>query len=138
METRTKLVILIGIVAYIAVFNLWVYDQYIAPDMYLDMDFKITNGSKVEFNLDTDALHFGAAPAGGTAGRNFTVTNYKRTTQKITLVAEGNISKMLYLTENKFILEPGYDKTVRAIIHPDENATIGTYTGRLFFYFRDV
>ena len=45
---------------------------------------------------------------------------------------------MLYLTENKFILEPGYDKTVRAIIHPDENATIGTYTGRLFFYFRDV
>lgn len=138
MKNNEILKILFALLIIVSLFNFLIYKERTGPDMILGMHFSVVPKNHVGFSADTDSLYFGSAPIGGYSTRSFTIDNYGSISKRVIIVPKGELAEWAYLSENNVILPPNSNKTIEATIYPSENATLGNYTGKLYFYFRKV
>jgi hypothetical protein len=134
--SRAKLTIIIAvcIVAAAAVTALmWNYG--IAEVKDIPMSFYVENIGAM--NVDTDAVYFGSVPRGSSSLRDIHVQSDED--MLVTAVALGNISSVVTISENNFMVGPGTKKTLTlTATAPIDDPYITAYTGTLRLYFRRV
>ena len=110
---------------------LWEYS--IAEIREIPMTFYVEE--KAAFNTDTDAIYFGSAPRGSSAVRGIKVDADEE--MVVTALATGNISGILRISENSFIVGPGKSKEITLVVTaPEDDEYITTYAGTLKLVFR--
>lgn len=111
------------------------YTQVIKYVGYRNMDVKVDKF--VGLNVDSDAMHFGVVPPTGWADVKLVLTNTYRHKTQIIISLQGNISGMITLSDNNFILEPWENKTVKFTCTIPANAPLNaTYNGRARVVFK--
>lgn len=107
----------------------------IAEIKEVPMSFAVEN--LAAFNVDTDQVHFGSAPPGSSASRKIRVQSNEE--RMVTAVVVGNISSVVSISENDFIVGPGNSKLLELTASAPEDAKVVTvYTGTLRLIFRKV
>lgn len=104
--------------------SFYVYDTAVVP-------INVSVGNVIGFNLDRDALNMGTIPEGGSAERNFTITNDLGKTSRIKIVKLGEIKGWIFLSDNGFTLGPEEKKDILVEVRPPEDAERGKYKGYL-------
>lgn len=89
--------------------------------------------AEVQLNLDTDAIHLGGAPPGGSLQRSLNISFDQDA--NVDIVVEGNATPLVSVSDNQFLLPAKTKKeiTFRATI--PEGTPYGTYTGIVTFFF---
>ncbi|MBI2662566.1 hypothetical protein HYX11_03845 [Candidatus Woesearchaeota archaeon] len=104
----------------------------------LKMDLIIGNHTGI--NLDADALHFGTIKKGEvkTLTREVIVNNNYTYPKKVRLSIKGDLSEIIKISENNFILLQGENKTISitAIVNPERD--YGTYEWVLRAVFQEM
>ena len=87
------------------------------------------------FNTDTDAIYFGSAPRGSSGVRDIHLESDEEL--HVTAITLGNISSIVTISENDFMIGPDNPKTLRmAAKAPLDDPYITAYTGTLRLVFR--
>jgi len=86
----------------------------------------------IAFNLDSDALHFGAVRPGGSAQRGINITNDYDQELKIQIIVKGQMSNWLGTDSNSFTLSPKQTKTVDFNLVIPQGTSYGNYTGTVY------
>ena len=89
------------------------------------------------FNLDADALHFGAVSSPGRGIRGILIT-HDYPVAEVQVKTSGKIADWLYTNESLFILQPNITKEVKFEIRIPENVSEGDYYGTVWVFFRKV
>lgn len=99
------------------------------------MDLLVKEPRLVGFNLDTDAIHFGTAPPGGTGERAINVRNNEKPA-RVTVKTAGDLAPWLTVSESSFRLGPLENKSVTFYAKVPASARQGNYTGTatILFY----
>ena len=101
----------------------------------IPMSFAVENIAA--FNVGTDEVYFGSTTPGNTASRRIRVESSER--RMVTAVVLGNISSVVTISDNNFILEPGGSRQVELVAHAPEDAVpVTRYNGTLRLIFRRV
>lgn len=87
------------------------------------------------FNLDTDALYFGAIAPGGTGERALAISNQYDTERKVRILLSGELSHMVFPEEAEFIIPGKSDKSVMFRVLVPEEAKEGEYEGTITIMF---
>jgi len=85
-------------------------------------------------NTDTDAVYFGSVPRGMSSSRSIHIEADEEL--MVTAMAIGNISSVVTISDNNFILRNGEYKTLKLIANaPKDDKYITAYTGTLRLVF---
>ena len=88
-------------------------------------------------NTDTDAIYFGSAPRGSSGRRTIHIESDED--RMVTATALGNISAVVTISENNFLVGPGNRKTLELVATaPMDDPYITTYNGTLRLIFRRI
>lgn len=88
-------------------------------------------------NVDTDAVYFGSVPRGSSSSRDIHIQSDEDLF--VTAVAVGNISSVVTISENNFMVGPGTKKTLTlTATAPLDDPYITAYSGILRLIFRRV
>ena len=89
------------------------------------------------FNTGTDEIYFGSTPKGSSANRTIhIVSDYRR---KVRAIALGNISQVVTISQNDFIVEPGVRVDVELMATaPKDVEYVTRYSGTLRLLFLSV
>ena len=136
MKLKQLIILLISIILIcIGAVLIIYYTQIIKHVDYMDMD--VTTGSYIGFNLDPDAMHFGVLGPGRIAKRELVIENNFNKEVLIIIKIKGNISDMITISDNNFILNPGQNNTVTfACQIPQGTPDNTTYAGRIKTIFK--
>ena len=86
----------------------------------------------IGFSLEPSSLSFGMVPTGGNIGRRFlTLNNIQQDKAKILFVVYGNISPMVYFSDNDFYLPPEIVKDVGIMLETNKDTPVGDYSGEI-------
>jgi hypothetical protein len=115
--------------AYMLLFQLPVYDVIEFPmEVYVDRI--------VGINAETDVVHFGIVPPGGSSGRKMTVAGGDFRTL-VTFESSGDISPWVTVSENNIVLERGANATVMIDVYvPKDVVPLAYRNGTLRITFR--
>ena len=91
-------------------------------------------GSIVGIDINRTVLTFGVLPRGSDASRQVDIKNEQSSTIRISFEILGNISDMIYFSEENFLLEPDESRMVDAIIQIPANKQEGYYEGEIKIY----
>ncbi len=100
------------------------------------MDLKVAD--YVGFNLDPDAIHFGATSPGGVASRGVEIYHDYERPLKINIKISGKLGKWVSPSDNGFLLYPNITKEVKLKAYVPASASYGNYTGTLKVIFRKI
>ncbi len=95
-------------------------------------------GDKIAFNVDTDAIYLGRTYPGGGARRNVFIINSYDFPLIVSVKIKGNISTMMTISENDFIVKPGENKTLTYYAQTKDGMPLGIYKGETIIIFRRV
>ena len=106
----------------------------------IEMNMDMYIGKIVGFNVDTDAVHFGIVPAGGTSIRKIVLKAgpYK---SRVDFEYIGDISPFVYVSDNAVILQPNENRTVQIMAEVPEEMNVSKVlykNGTLRIIFRKV
>ena len=132
--TKTALIILIIAVLIIGAY--FIINAFYITEQIIRIPVDIRVSDAVGFNLDTDALHFGAMPEGSCATRFFNVSNNRDYQIRILLKKQGNTSAYVSLDRYDFKIPPKSATSVKAKACIPIGATKGNYTGSIAVHFR--
>jgi hypothetical protein len=124
----TLAVLVITIVS-MAGYNLY----YIVDTKSLKMQYEVTE--KMGFNLETEYLNLGKNYPGGGSRRDVSLANHHEFPVKVSIKINGNITPLVSLSENNFILEPSEEKKVTYYVSTERDAMEGVYTGNTVILF---
>jgi hypothetical protein len=115
--------------AFYFLFQAPVYDVIEYPmEVYVD--------NIVGVNVQTDVVHFGIVPPGGSSGRDMTVTAGDFPTI-VTFESTGDIAPWVSVSENGFRLSPLQNRTVTIDVNvPDDIVPLAYRSGTLRIIFR--
>jgi hypothetical protein len=117
------LVIIIGAFGTMAYY----YGFVVVEEYTLAVDIEVIDNQKVEFNLDTDALHYGGVHQGSTQTRFVNITNNYDHDVTVRLQPDGELKLLLSMDYPQFTLAPDDQRQVAiTLITPDK---LGEYTG---------
>jgi hypothetical protein len=102
----------------------------------IPMEIKVED--RLAFNLDPDALRFGATPPGSSAERGIEIKNYKLYPLKVEMYATGMLSDWLRSYENYFVVMPQESRNVTFTVDVPAEASFGSYTGTLLIEMKRV
>lgn len=87
------------------------------------------------FNLEKDSLNFGSLPPGACSARGVSVENNadQKTSIRITVKVEGEISKWVTLPAHDSSLKPGEKAKLDFSLCIPENTPYGSYSGNAYF-----
>lgn len=140
MKIRKKHAILsIIFILIIAIIITFSYIKYETNQKYtqiqkIPMDIKVAN--YIGFNLDKDAMHFGATFPGGGSKRNLSLINNDVYNKKVLVEYEGRLKDFVNVSENNFILKPNENKTLEFTVMIPQNTELGNYTGTIILTFK--
>jgi len=95
----------------------------------------VTIGDYLGFNTDIDKLYFGTFLAGGFSKRDFHIENYKCNKCLVVIKAYGPLAKILTISDNKFIMRYGENKTITALVNTPQDIPNGAYNATIKVYF---
>jgi len=95
----------------------------------------VTIGDYLGFNIDTDKLYFGTFFAGGSGKRDFQIENYKCDECLVVIKAYGPLAKYLKISDNKFVMKYGENRTVTALVNTPQDIPNGAYNATIKVYF---
>lgn len=127
--TTTVIVVVLLIVIVLVIFN------SLSADWKQEIDMYLTVANYTGFNVDPEALFFGAVPRGGTSRRTVTVENIYGTDLEVLVVAKGELAEWASFSKSNFVLGVGQNETVDITIAVPGNAAFGNYTGRAIILF---
>jgi hypothetical protein len=81
------------------------------------------------FNLDTDALYFGAIAPTGSGDRDLVLINDDSRDKSVRIFMEGELSSWVYPAKNNFILEGSSNMTLGFHVAVPKDASFGEYEG---------
>lgn len=102
----------------------------------IPMDVKVEN--RGAFNLDPDALHFGAAPPGSGSERFVEIKNMRPYAVKVEIYANGEMAGWLKTFDNFFRLEAGESRNVTLELAIPGSTPLGRYNGTLLIIVRKL
>ncbi|MEM4268076.1 MAG: hypothetical protein QXK37_04585 [Candidatus Woesearchaeota archaeon] len=127
--------LIIGFIVVSVLSTVWFYYGFVLLEVKrIPMDFKV--GRSVGINADTDVLHFGKTLPGGGSMRKILVTNPRNFDVEIKIVNTGNFSQWINISERRFSLGPGCNKTIYYDLTVPENALEGVYNGTSHIYIK--
>jgi uncharacterized membrane protein len=95
----------------------------------MGMHLKVANYTG--FNLDTDALYFGAIAPGGSGERDLIISNEHTSDRSVKVYLLGELSAWVRPSESAFILSGGENKSVKFHVDIPEGAEYGEYEGTI-------
>jgi len=97
-------------------------------------------GNYTSINLDTDAIHFGTVKKGkvNTLTREVVINNNDNVPKKVRLFVKGDLSGLIQISENNFILPPTENKTISITVIVNPERDYGTYEGMLRAVFQEI
>ena len=129
-----KISILIGIILILIIINLLIYflptkNKYETNELKMDLEI----GENFGVNLNRDAIHFGRIKKGSssTFSRDVFITNKANESKTYYLNLQGELARLVKLSENEFILSPKKTKTIKLSLTSDPILDYGNYTGVL-------
>lgn len=96
-----------------------------------EIGFDLEIGNEMGFNIDTDAIHFGRVPLGGSSKKQINLTNNKEFDVLIVVQKDSEINDWISIGENKFVLVPGENKEVSISIKIPLDAEYDKYEGKI-------
>ncbi len=102
----------------------------------IPMDIKVSN--YVGFNLDDDALHFGAVPIGGCGNRNISIEHKLDFPVDVVIEVIGDLEPWTLVEDGQFRLNPGEKGTVSFKVCPVNVEKDITYSGTARIIFKRV
>ncbi|MFH1456050.1 MAG: hypothetical protein ABIF40_03815 [archaeon] len=96
----------------------------------------LTVANYTGFNVDNDALYFGAITPAGIGTRMVNITNSNQISY-VNLKAKGKLKHWVVLPENNFVMMPNENKIVEVSISVPESAAYGEYEGKLQINFKN-
>jgi|GEM_PF-2544669 len=125
------LVVILFVAGMIAAALLWNYR--IAEVREIPMSFYVE--PVAGFNADTDEIYFGSAPRGNSGSRKIHIEADEELF--VTAISLGNISSVVSISDNNFVVGPGNKKTLELVATaPSDDPYITAYTGTLRLVFR--
>ncbi len=117
-----------------ALFSAHAYASYAIAEIR-DVPMDVAIQSIPGFNTDTDALHFGAINGGSYSHRNLKVES--KETMSVTALAIGNISSLVTVSENNFVVGPDNPKILEITVNAPEDVEYPSfYSGYMRLVFR--
>jgi len=102
-----------------------------------EFDMHLEVSDMVGFNVDTDALYFGAGPPGSVHLRDIRVWNDEDVTEIVKIKTEGELAKYVRIEESKFELTPNETRRITLTAIVPGNAQNGTkYAGKVIIQTR--
>jgi len=121
-----KILIIIASLSAVATLSAFWYLRFMPVYKVEDLGIDVYVYNKGGFNLDTDAIHFGIVPPGGSGERSMVIrANELRTI--IRMETYGDISGWVSVSENNFVLEPYENRTVLVRVAVPEDAKSPDY-----------
>ncbi len=104
----------------------------IKDSQIIEMDLYVKNSS-TGINLDTDAVHFGTLnPAEASrATREVTISHVHSRSCDVRIVSAGELSKWVSLSDDRFVLNEGANKSIQVTLNLPSDAEYGYYGGML-------
>ena len=90
------------------------------------------------FNLDTDALYFGAISPGGSGTRDLNMVNDRSGPRKVSVFLEGELAGWVQPSEGSFVIDGGGSKAVTFKVSVPPSAVTGEYSGTIRLVFTDI
>ena len=134
MSSRMLAVVLIVVcIAAGSAIAAFLWDYRIAEVKEIPMSFFVENIGGI--NVGTDALYFGSVPRGSSSSRKIHIEADEELV--VTAIALGNISSVVAISENNFMVVPGEKKTIELVATaPLDDPYITAYNGTLRLVFR--
>ena len=127
-EKKKKTIILVSAALVSILLSVFVLNYFFKPDQTTDYRMRLLVGDKPGMDADSDLITFGRLPPKGAAVRNINLKN-NGGQKEAEVMATGNISGWITVSENEFVLERGERKTLKVITRVPSNAEYGKYTG---------
>ena len=112
------------------------YNFYLLEKQEIRTDANFTNDYKIGFNLDSDAMHFGKMPSGGSSERFIVLKNNRNRSVGIRIYGQGEISKYMLVEENEFFLGPGESRKIRFAVMAPNTITTNGVDGKIIIEIR--
>ena len=127
------LVLPIAVIALLVIMFVIMPQRAILKQDSIEIDVKIIpDDASVGFNVDTDALHFGAFPAGYEIYRPIGVHNEMDKEVVVLMSFSGDLAGWMHIEEgNRMVLKPNTDKNATVYMTVPMDAEADTYTGQL-------
>ena len=131
---KNKILMLLLITAILSVILTYFFYQSAKIYSIKELKMDIIIGNYIGLNTDTDSIHFGTTLPGTSANREIVLNADKNIT--VNLKLSGNISSLVQIPENNFILSKNMQKSIKLTSVIPLNATRGVYTGilKITFY----
>lgn len=134
-KTKLLLIFLIFVFVLISVFLIY-YNNYVLLEVKsLPMSVEIVNYSVIGINLNSEGLFFDKLQNNGVGKRGVDIENKYTFPIIVSIKVEGNISKMITVSKNDFIISPGEKTSVLYYCNTGENE-LGIYSGKTTVVFR--
>lgn len=133
---RNKLFALLAFTAaLLIVITAFIYQSYNVKYV-LEQEIIMEVGIPSAFNVETDRINFGRVKPDSFATRFLNISHHDAYPLEVVVIAKGDISPYLSVSENFFILEPGQFKELKIRAMPKNDTVFGVYTGTLQVIFR--
>ncbi|MEM2131541.1 MAG: hypothetical protein QXR96_03385 [Candidatus Woesearchaeota archaeon] len=108
---------------------------YIVEVKVLPVSVEVIDYNTIGINLDTKGIYFDKVRQNSEARRGIFVENNNYFDLKVDIIVSGNISKMISVSENNFLLKQNEKKMIIFYCNTENNA-IGKYKGYAKFIFK--
>ncbi len=125
-------ILLILILIIVSSFIYIIYYNYIVLD-YKEVYADVSIGRSLGMSADNDALWFGIITPGSKSKKEVYISFPEKVIVKTK--CEGNISTLIEVNKNNFILEPNITETLEFTVSAPEDAEYGKYNGTVKIYF---
>ena len=106
------------------------YNFFIVQDViHYKMQYELVESTDIGVNVDTDAIYFGRSKVGGTSKRKVEISNNNDYPVIVSIKTKGNISSMVSVTINDFIMEPYEGRNITYYAKSTKETPLGEYTG---------
>jgi hypothetical protein len=108
--------------------------QYMTADKYEVVVKVVEEGGKIGVNPLTERLDFGDLPKGNSATRFVTIENNGRTDIYVKIVITGNVSDLVNINKNNFVLSPGSSEKIDFAMSMPISADQEEYKGKVTIF----
>ena len=137
-STKGKLLLLIVAAWLSSVITILAFQYFYTTSIYeireVGMDVYVRNTPGL--NVDSDALHFGIVPPGGSGRRTITIEN-DDIANTVSIEAYGDIASWVYVSENDFYIAPSETRSIEVSVDVPGDTPVRSYrNGTLRLIFR--
>ncbi|MFH1400456.1 MAG: hypothetical protein ABIH41_02975 [Nanoarchaeota archaeon] len=144
MMKRRDVIVLLVLVAVLAygltsMFYLWLGpagQHRILGGETVNVTLSITPYRQMNFNANTDGLHFDGVPQGSSARKYITLTNIRTVPVNVEVAITGNITAFMIAYPSSFSLDPGTSANITVSVDVPSEAEAASYDGSLIIVYR--